>query len=63
MLLETAGRYETTAIVAVYGTAPFWARFGFVHQAAGDDAKMTEKLSGYGEDAKYLVRQNNQGAG
>jgi hypothetical protein len=51
-----AKRYPTACLVSVYGTAPFWKRFGFV--AGPVDEVLAEKLRGYGEDAAYLERQN-----
>lgn len=56
-LLAVAGRYPTTSLVSVYGTELFWSRFGFVPGPVGEDIK---KLRGYGEDAVYLVRSNDQ---
>ncbi|KAK3988233.1 hypothetical protein QBC44DRAFT_398417 [Cladorrhinum sp. PSN332] len=53
-LSESSG-YETTCLISVYGTSPFWARFGFVPEAV--DEVFQEKLRGYGDDAVYLVRR------
>ena len=53
-LLAVARPYPTTALVSVYGTAPFWARFGF---RATQDA-MGDKLAPYGADAVFMVRDN-----
>jgi GNAT superfamily N-acetyltransferase len=53
-LLDLAADFETTALVSVYGTVGFWARFGF----APTDEEMAEKLSPYGAGAVYLVRLN-----
>ena len=55
-LLDIAKRYPTTCLISVYGTAPFWARYGFAPTPV--DAVMEEKLRGYGEDATYLSRGN-----
>ncbi|KAK4125418.1 acyl-CoA N-acyltransferase [Parathielavia appendiculata] len=57
MLIEVAWRhnYRTTCLVSVYGTAPFWARFGFVSQKVG--AALAKKLKEYGEDAVYMSCQ------
>jgi GNAT superfamily N-acetyltransferase len=55
-ILAVAKRYPTACLVSVYGTAPFWKRFGFV--ASPVDEVLVEKLRGYGEDAAYLERQN-----
>ncbi|KAH0562323.1 hypothetical protein GP486_002988 [Trichoglossum hirsutum] len=57
-LLALAHRYPTTCLVSVYGTAPFWRRFGFVPEPV--DAGLAEKLRSYGDDATYLSRQNCQ---
>lgn len=56
-LLAVAERYPTTCLVSVYGTELFWDRFGFVPEV-GEGIR--EKLRGYGEDAIYLVRSNDQ---
>ncbi|KAH8598251.1 hypothetical protein B0O99DRAFT_616248 [Bisporella sp. PMI_857] len=55
-LLTVAKRFPTTCLVSVYGTAPFWARFGFMPVLI--DGVLEEKLRGYGEDAVYLERNN-----
>jgi GNAT superfamily N-acetyltransferase len=57
-LLDVAARYSTTSLVSVYGTAPFWGRYGFVAGAVDD--VLSEKLRDYGEDATFLLRQNSQ---
>lgn len=57
MLLEVARRYPTAGLVSVYGTAPFWRRFGFVREAV--DEGLSRKLRGYGEGAVYLTRHND----
>ena len=57
-LLMVAKRYRTTCLVSVYGTAPFWGRFGFVPEPV--DAVLAEKLRNYGDDATYLSCQNSQ---
>jgi ribosomal protein S18 acetylase RimI-like enzyme len=53
-LLEIGAQYETASLVSVYGTAPFWSRFGFC--ATTQD--MTEKLKPYGTGAIYMLRDN-----
>ena len=58
LLATVAKRYQTSSLVSVYGTAPFWGRFGFVPEDAGEDMK--EKLLIYGDDAVYLERQNEE---
>lgn len=52
MLLEQASRYRQAVLISVYGTGPFWARFGFIPSSANLDGK----LSAYGDDAVYMVR-------
>jgi ribosomal protein S18 acetylase RimI-like enzyme len=55
-LLAIAKRFPTTSLVSVYGTSPFWNRFGFI---LGDiDSFLKQKLQKYGDDAVYLERQN-----
>lgn len=56
LLATVAKRYSTTSLVCVYGTAPFWGRFGFMPEEVGEEMK--KKLLGYGNDAVYLERQN-----
>mgnify|MGYP003642440907 CR=1 FL=1 len=52
-LLEIASRFPRACLVSVYGTAPFWRRFGFVET----DGKVSpEKLAGYGDGARFMVR-------
>jgi ribosomal protein S18 acetylase RimI-like enzyme len=55
-VMEIAKRYPTTCLISVYGTVPFWGRFGFAREPV--DAVMEEKLRGYGVDATYLQRPN-----
>lgn len=57
-LLEVAKRYPTTCLISVYGTAPFWARFGFMTEPV--DEALSEKLREYGGDAAFLSRLNGQ---
>lgn len=45
-----AAGFQTAALVSVYGTAPFWGRFGFA-PAPIDPAK----LRPYGEGALYMT--------
>ncbi|KAI0976022.1 acyl-CoA N-acyltransferase [Xylaria arbuscula] len=56
-LLSLGERYTTTCLVSVYGTAFFWARFGFRPPDEIDHA-VAEKVRGYGDDAIYLERRN-----
>ncbi len=54
-LLGIAARFPVTTLISVYGTGPFWARFGFV---ALDDAALGAKLAAYGPEAIYMQRDN-----
>ena len=58
LLATVAKRYSTTSLVCVYGTAPFWGRFGFVPEKI--DEGMEQKLLDYGDDATYLERKNEE---
>jgi GNAT superfamily N-acetyltransferase len=60
LLLAVAEAFPTTALVSVYGTAPFWARFGFVDVTA---TMPPGRLAPYGDDARYMSRQNPVSAG
>jgi GNAT superfamily N-acetyltransferase len=42
------------ALVSVYNTRAFWARFGFEEVA---DGKLADKLASYGASARYMVRR------
>lgn len=53
-----ARKHQTACLISVYGTASFWGRFGFVETQV-DDPIFAKKLQGYGQDAKYMVRQNS----
>jgi len=55
-LLEVAKRYPTSCLVSVYGTSPFWARFGFKPEPV--DQVLKERLKNYGDNATYLSRLN-----
>lgn len=54
--LDLGASFRDTALVAVYGTSPFWERFGFVDRT-GEIAP--ERLAAYGADARYLVRRRS----
>ncbi|KAK5657195.1 hypothetical protein OQA88_3253 [Cercophora sp. LCS_1] len=56
MLFEVSSQFPTTCIVSVYGTGPFWQRFGF--EAGLVDGVLSEKLRNYGGDAVYMTRDN-----
>lgn len=51
-LLHQAKTYPSVALISVYGTSPFWERFGF-RPSAKD---MGDKLTPYGEGAVYMAR-------
>lgn len=53
-LLTVARAFTTTALVSVYGTAAFWARFGF--RPSPDP--VGDRLAPYGADAIFMVRDN-----
>ncbi|KAH8880957.1 acyl-CoA N-acyltransferase [Thozetella sp. PMI_491] len=54
-LFEVAKCYSTTCLISVYGTTSFWGRFGFVPVPV--DEAFSQKLSSYGDDAIFLLRQ------
>ena len=54
--IATSKRFATTCLVSVYGTGPFWGRFGFVPVEV--DKGLERKLLEYGDDALYLERKN-----
>lgn len=57
-LLAVASRFPTTCLLSVYGTAPFWERFGFLPVEI--DEILKKKLLDYGDDAIYLERENKE---
>jgi ribosomal protein S18 acetylase RimI-like enzyme len=55
-LIETLAKrlgISDLALVSVYNTRAFWARFGFEEIA---DSKLADKLASYGATARYMVR-------
>ncbi|KAI1421582.1 hypothetical protein F5Y12DRAFT_696952 [Xylaria sp. FL1777] len=58
-LLAIAERYPSACLVSVYGTSPFWARYGFLPPDSIDEA-LSAKVRGYGDDAAYLERPKTQ---
>ncbi len=54
-IFTIAERYPTTCLVSVYGTAPFWSRFGFVPEEI--DEVLEKKLLDFGDEAIYLERK------
>ena len=57
-LLQVAKVYESVCLVAVYGTAEFWGRYGFVKVPM--DEPLAGKVRGYGDDAVFLLRQREK---
>ena len=49
-----AAGWPALTLVAVNDAAPFWERHGFV---VDDAPGMAEKLAGYGEGARYMIRR------
>ncbi|RYP74022.1 hypothetical protein DL769_004111 [Monosporascus sp. CRB-8-3] len=58
-LLAIAERYPSACLISVYGTAPFWNRYGFLPPRSIDEA-LSAKVRGYGDDATYLERLGAQ---
>jgi GNAT superfamily N-acetyltransferase len=56
-LLQVAARFPTTCLISVYGTWPFWTRFGFAAEPV--DADLSQKLREYGDDATFLTRRRD----
>lgn len=52
--IAAAGGWRAIALIAAYGTARLWRRFGF--QEAGAIAAPA-KLAAYGPEARYLIRR------
>ncbi|KAL9111624.1 MAG: hypothetical protein Q9227_003897 [Pyrenula ochraceoflavens] len=57
-LFAIAKQFPTTSLVSVYGTSPFWARFGFLPVEI--NGALEKKLLDYGDDAIYLERKNDK---
>jgi GNAT superfamily N-acetyltransferase len=53
-ILDLGRRYPAVMLISVYGTAPFWSRFGFSDETA---SARPEKLAPYGPYARYMVRR------
>ena len=56
-LLATAAAFSSVILVSVYGTAPFWSRFGFVE---APERLPPGALRAYGEDALFMIRQHSK---
>ena len=56
-LLAVAERFPTSCLVSVYGTSPFWSKYGFCIPESVD-SHLEKKLQGYGDDSIYLERTN-----
>ncbi|MEF2552342.1 GNAT family N-acetyltransferase [Aurantimonas sp. A2-1-M11] len=54
LLEEADTTYASAALVSVYGTVPFWTRFGFVE---APDALPDGALAAYGRDARFMIRR------
>lgn len=54
--LDAGAAFRETALIAVYGTAPFWQRFGFLDRTRD---LAPARLALYGPDARYLVRRKS----
>lgn len=52
LILKQGETFSAVSLISVYGTAPFWARFGFVV----DDHMPSEKMASYGPGACFMVR-------
>ncbi len=52
-LLALADAFPAAILVSVYGTVPFWSRFGFREEAA---MLPPGALAAYGEDARFMIR-------
>ncbi|KQT52372.1 hypothetical protein ASG43_20175 [Aureimonas sp. Leaf454] len=55
-VLSIGARYPATMLISVYGTAPFWRRFGFRDET---DTANPDKLAPYGSGARYMVRRSD----
>jgi hypothetical protein len=51
--IATSLEISRLALVSVYNTRPFWARFGFEEAT---DGGLADKLASYGSTARYMVR-------
>ncbi len=54
-LLGLAEAFDAAVLVSVYGTPPFWKRFGF---GPVEDAALQSKLASYGDDAVFMLRES-----
>lgn len=54
--LDAGAAFTETGLIAVYGTMPFWERFGFADRTK---SVRPEKLRLYGPDARYMVRRKS----
>ena len=54
-LLAEAAAFDSTALISVYGTTPFWSKFGF----SPSERDMSEALYAYGPGAVFMVRAPN----
>ena len=56
--LARSARIAHLALVSVYDTTPFWARFGF--RIMAPDPALQMKLESYGKGAAYMIRELNR---
>ncbi|WP_182086829.1 GNAT family N-acetyltransferase [Aureimonas sp. ME7] len=56
-LLRLAEPFGAAMLVSVYGTSPFWSRFGF---SPLDEPEVRRWIAPYGEDAVFMTRSNNR---
>lgn len=52
-ILTLGQDFDSTALISVYGTQGFWARFGFAPAQLANPAK----LASYGEGATFMIRK------
>jgi GNAT superfamily N-acetyltransferase len=56
--MARSARIAHLALISVYDTAPFWARFGF--RVVAPDAALRKKLESYCEGAAYMISDLRQ---
>lgn len=58
-VLDVAKQWTSVCLISVYGTVPFWEKFGLV-SAEEVDGAMQKKLGGYGPGATFMVRNERE---
>lgn len=53
-------RLPRASLIAIQGSAPWWARYGFARVPVND--ALSVRLAGYGNDASYMSRSAGQAA-